>query len=60
MTTINSIQDAHALIGRQTKQRFRMGDRIVVQVARVDKLLRRAYLCPQDRRVSWQASEGSR
>src|SRR6185436_4075306 len=36
-------QSAHALIGRHTKQRFRIGDRIQVQVARVDKLLRRAY-----------------
>jgi ribonuclease R len=39
-------QDAHALIGRHTKRRFRMGDRIAVQVARVDKLLRRAYFVP--------------
>jgi len=39
-------QSAHALIGRHTKQRFRIGDRIPVQVARVDKLLRRAYFVP--------------
>jgi ribonuclease R len=34
------------LVGRRTKQRFRIGDRITVQVARVDKLLRRAYFHP--------------
>jgi ribonuclease R len=39
-------QNAHALIGRHTKRRFRIGDRIAVQVARVDKLLRRAYFVP--------------
>jgi ribonuclease R len=37
---------AHALIGRHTKQRFRLGDRITVQVARVDKLFQRAYFLP--------------
>ena len=37
---------SHALIGRRTKQRFRLGDRITVQVARVDKLFRRAYFLP--------------
>ncbi len=37
---------AHALIGRHTKQKFRLGDRITVQVARVDKLFRRAYFLP--------------
>ena len=36
----------HALVGRRTRQRFRLGDRIAVQVARVDKLLRRAYFVP--------------
>jgi ribonuclease R len=36
----------HALIGRHTKKRFRIGDRIPVQVVRVDKLLRRAYFLP--------------
>ncbi|PYS00558.1 MAG: ribonuclease R [Acidobacteria bacterium] len=36
----------HALVGRHTRQRFRLGDRIKVQVARVDKLLRRAYFVP--------------
>jgi ribonuclease R len=40
-------QAAHALIGRHTKKRFRIGDRLPVQVARVDKLLRRAYFVPQ-------------
>lgn len=39
-------QAAHALIGRNTKRRFRLGDRLPVQVARVDKLLRRAYFVP--------------
>jgi ribonuclease R len=39
-------QTSHALIGRRTKQRFRIGDRLVVQVARVDKLLRRIYFVP--------------
>jgi ribonuclease R len=37
---------SHALIGRHTKQRFRLGDRLTVQVARVDKLFRRAYFLP--------------
>jgi ribonuclease R len=36
----------HALIGRHSKKRFRIGDRIPVQVVRVDKLLRRAYFLP--------------
>jgi len=39
-------QSLHALIGRHTKKRFRIGDRIPVQVVRVDKLLRRAYFLP--------------
>ncbi len=39
-------QASHALIGRHSKQRFRLGDRITVQVARVDKLFRRAYFLP--------------
>jgi ribonuclease R len=39
----------HALIGRHTRRRFRLGDRIPVQVARVDKLLRRAYFVPGGR-----------
>ena len=39
-------QNLHALVGRHTRQRFRLGDRIRVQVARVDKLLRRAYFLP--------------
>ncbi len=39
-------QSLHALIGRHTKKRFRIGDRIPVQVVRVDKLLRRAYFWP--------------
>jgi ribonuclease R len=37
---------SHALIGRHTKQRYRLGDRITVQVVRVDKLFRRAYFLP--------------
>jgi ribonuclease R len=39
----------HALIGRRTGKRFRIGDRIEVQVVRVDKLLRRAYFLPTDK-----------
>ena len=39
-------QSLHTLIGRRSRQRFRLGDRVTVQVARVDKLLRRAYLLP--------------
>ncbi|HEY2381387.1 MAG TPA: RNB domain-containing ribonuclease, partial [Terriglobia bacterium] len=39
-------QAVHALIGKRTKKRYRIGDRIPVQVARVDKLLRRAYFVP--------------
>ena len=39
----------HALVGRHTRKRFRLGDRIQVQVARVDKLLRRAYFVPAGR-----------
>jgi len=37
---------SHALIGRHSRQRFRLGDRVTLQVARVDKLLRRAYFLP--------------
>jgi ribonuclease R len=46
--------NSHALIGRRTKKQYRIGDRIMVQVVRVDKLLRRAYFLPagQIRRVS--------
>jgi len=39
-------QSSHALVGRRSKQRFRLGDRLTVQIARVDKLLRRAYFVP--------------
>jgi ribonuclease R len=39
-------QTLHALVGKRTGQRFRLGNRIKVQVARVDKLLRRAYFLP--------------
>jgi ribonuclease R len=39
-------QSSHTLVGRRSRQRFRLGDRVTVQVARVDKLLRRAYLVP--------------
>jgi ribonuclease R len=39
-------QRSHALTGRRTKHRFRIGDRVLVQVVRVDKLLRRAYFVP--------------
>jgi ribonuclease R len=34
------------LISRRTKRRFRLGDRLMVTVARVDKLLRRVYFHP--------------
>jgi ribonuclease R len=47
-------QTLHAFLGRHTRQRFRLGDRIQVQVARVDKLLRRAYFLPVR-----QATDGS-
>jgi ribonuclease R len=36
----------HALVGKRTGRRFRLGDRIPVQVVRVDKLLRRAFFVP--------------
>lgn len=39
-------QASRALIGRHSGQRFRLGGRVTVQVARVDKLLRRAYFLP--------------
>jgi ribonuclease R len=39
-------QSSHALVGRRTRRRFRIGDRIPVEVVRVDKLLRRAYFVP--------------
>src|SRR5262249_21593244 len=39
-------RDSHALIGKHTGRRFRIGDRVAVQVARVDKLLRRVYVVP--------------
>jgi ribonuclease R len=38
--------DDRVLISRRTKRRFRLGDRLSVQVARVDKLLRRVYFRP--------------
>jgi ribonuclease R len=34
------------LAGRRSGKRFRLGDRITVQVTRVDKLFRRAYFLP--------------
>jgi ribonuclease R len=45
-------QSVHALIGRHSKNKFRIGDRIPVQVVRVDKLLRRAYFLPIDTKGS--------
>jgi ribonuclease R len=39
-------QTLHALVGRHTRQRYRLGDRIQVQVARVDKLLQKVYFLP--------------
>jgi len=50
----------HALIGRHTKQRYRIGDRIPVQVVRVDKLLRRAYFLPLGRARGLAGKERSR
>jgi ribonuclease R len=38
------------LIARGGKRRFRLGNRLEVQVARVDKLLRRVYFLPAPRR----------
>ncbi len=35
-----------SLTGKRTRQRFRLGDRLPVQVVRVDKLLRRAHFAP--------------
>jgi ribonuclease R len=35
-----------ALIGRRSGRRFRLGDKIEVQLSRVDKLLRHAYFSP--------------
>jgi len=39
-------QASHTLVGRRSRQRFRLGDHVTVQVVRVDKLLRRAYFLP--------------
>jgi ribonuclease R len=41
-------QSSRALVGRHSKRRFRIGDRIAVQVVRVDKLIRRAYFLPAE------------
>src|SRR5215470_3375519 len=49
----------HALIGRRTGKRFRIGDRLEVQVVRVDKLLRRAYFMPVDNRKK-SATKGTK
>jgi ribonuclease R len=35
-----------ALVARSGRRRFKLGDRITVQVTRIDKLLRRAYFLP--------------
>ncbi len=35
-----------ALVGRRSRRRFRLGDRLEVRVTRVDKLMRRAYFLP--------------
>ena len=37
---------SHALIGRGTRRKYRLGQQIKVRVARVDKLLGRAYFLP--------------
>jgi ribonuclease R len=50
----------HALVGRHTKQRYRIGDRMPVQVVRVDKLLRRAYFMPVGRPRGLAGKRGSR
>lgn len=42
--------DDRELTARNGKRRFRLGDRLEVQVTRVDKLLRRVYLLPVSRR----------
>jgi ribonuclease R len=36
------------IIGKKSKKRFRLGDRLPVLVARVDKLFRRSYFVPAD------------
>ena len=38
--------DGRVLISRRTKRQFRLGNRMTVQVARIDKLLRRVYFRP--------------
>ena len=37
---------SHALVGRGTRRKYRLGQQIKVRVARVDKLLGRAYFLP--------------
>jgi ribonuclease R len=48
-----------ALIARNGKGRFRLGNRLTVQVARVDKLLRRAYFVPENRARLTRDATGS-
>jgi ribonuclease R len=36
----------HALVGRRHQKRFRLGDRITVRTARIDKLIGRAFFVP--------------
>jgi ribonuclease R len=50
----------HALIGRRTGKRFRIGDRIEVQVVRVDKLLRRAYFLPAGRKSATKGTKSTK
>jgi ribonuclease R len=38
--------DLHAFVGRRSRHRYRIGDRIRVQLVRIDKLLRRAHFVP--------------
>lgn len=40
--------EERVLVARTAKRRFKLGDRMNFQVARVDKLLRRAYFVPAD------------
>jgi ribonuclease R len=53
-------QPSHALVGRHSQRRYRIGDRIPVQVARVDKLLRRAYFVPAGAASALAAKQRSR
>jgi ribonuclease R len=49
-----------SLIGKKSRRRFRLGDRLPVTVARVDKLFRRAYFLPADLTASVARRKRSR